>query len=128
MNHRLTAKDRGLIKGAVNRAFARSELHKKVLEAAIVPHSDPDRPRVKKWVRCSCCDKLDAKSYFQVDHIEPKIPLDSALDRMSWDELIDRTWCHESNLQILCLNCHEAKSKGEMQIRRMNKKTLQKAA
>lgn len=128
MNPRLTAKDRGLIKGAINRAFARSELHKQVLQAASIHHIDEDRPRVKNWVKCAVCKRPEAKSYMAVDHIIPKIPLDSALDRMSWDELIDRTWCELSNLQAICPTCHDAKTKAETQIRKINKKHLKLVA
>lgn len=49
----------------------------------------------------------------QVDHIDPIVPTDSALESMSWDTVIDRTWCEEHNLQAICIECHEEKTKQE---------------
>lgn len=122
LNSKITAKERGLIKGALRRIFSRSDLRRSILEARIVPHSDPKRGRVKTWCQCAKCQKLDAKSNFAVDHIEPLIPLDSSLENMSWDSLIDRLWCDPSNLQLLCDECHDAKSKAENKQRREFKK------
>lgn len=121
MNPKLTPKDRGLIKGAIRRAFARSALHQKVIRDAIVQHSDPDRPRVKTWCKCAICGKPEAKSYIVVDHIEPVIPLNSSFEEMSLDEAVDRTWCDEKNLQVVDSTCHSAKSKLESKERKKYK-------
>jgi 5-methylcytosine-specific restriction endonuclease McrA len=49
----------------------------------------------------------------QVDHIDPIVPVDSALEVMSWDTVIDRTWCEENNLQAICTECHDEKTAKE---------------
>lgn len=121
-NPRIRPKERGLIKGAIRRAFSRSELRKEVLEAGIVEHSDPTRPRVKTWVRCNICGKPEAKSNVEVDHILPVIPLDSSLEDMTWDELVDRVWCERIHLQIACHLCHDEKTRQEQKARRQFKK------
>lgn len=52
----------------------------------------------------------------------PLVPLDKALEEMTWDEVVDRTWCDEANLQVLCKPCHKIKSKEENKERRAIKK------
>lgn len=126
MNDRITKKERNLIKGKINSVFSRSELRARVIEASIVIHSDPSRPRVKKWVICNVCKKLEAKSYMEVDHVDPKIPIYSSFEDMSLDIYIDRTWCAENNLQAICPPCHRQKGALEMKERRRIKKESKK--
>lgn len=122
MNNRLTPKDRGLIKGAVRRAFARSELRRSVLQMAKIVHSDASRPRVKTWYKCAGCSKPFAQHQLEVDHVSPVIPTDTSLEEMSWDDLINRTWCDKMNLQVLCETCHYKKSAIEREERKEHKK------
>lgn len=121
-NPRISAKERGLLKGAVRRVFSRSELRREVLAAAKTIHSDPKRPRVKTWYLCVTCRGFFAGFQMNVDHITPIIPLNSALENMSWDAVVDNTWCDASNLQAICLTCHKTKSKIENAERRKFKK------
>lgn len=121
-NPRLTKKDMQLLKGAVRRAFARSELRKTVLEKNSVDHFSEDRPRVTRWGFCSCCGLVVPKYTLQVDHIEPLQPIGTELTDMSMDELVNRAWCDETNLQAICKICHKAKSKAENAERRRIKK------
>jgi len=37
---------------------------------------------------------------------------------MSLDEFINRTWCDISNLQAICIECHNEKTKREKQIKK----------
>ena len=46
-----------------------------------------------------------------VDHISPIVPV-TGFD--SWDGVIDRLFCNEDGLQLLCRSCHEEKCKEEM--------------
>lgn len=121
-NPRITPKERGLLKGAVRRVFSRSELRKKVLDASVASHATMTfRPKVKCWCKCAGCGKLEAKSYMVVDHIDPLIPVNQSMLEMSWDEVIDRTWCVEANLQVLCPDCHDTKTAAERVQRKRNK-------
>lgn len=118
----MNAKERNLLKGAIRRVFARSELRQQVLDYHTIEHSDPQRPRVKKWAWCNLCGEVVPRYTMTVDHIAPLVPLDTTLEHMSWDTLISRAWCDRVNLQGLCPTCHLFKSKVENQIRREFKK------
>lgn len=111
-----------MIKGAIRRVFSRSELRKKVVEASRVDHVDPNRPRVTKWSRCQECQQLVPSYLTEVDHIVPVVPLDSSLELMTWDDLVNRMWCDDKGLATLCKPCHHIKTKAESKIRRDNKK------
>jgi len=43
-----------------------------------------------------------------VDHVEPIV--DPALGFTTWDDYIDRMFCEQSGLQVLCKACHDAKT------------------
>lgn len=116
------AKERGLLKGAIRRVFSRSELRRQALELNSINHSDTTRPRVKKWVFCSYCGEIFPKYLAQVDHYEPLVPVDKALEDMSWDDVINRQWCDIMNLKPSCKDCHKEKTKEENKKRRLNKK------
>ncbi len=53
----------------------------------------------------------------QIDHITPIVPL-TGWD--SWDKLIERLFCKEEDLQVLCKPCHHTKTQKENKIRRNN--------
>jgi 5-methylcytosine-specific restriction endonuclease McrA len=46
-----------------------------------------------------------------VDHIEPIVDPETGF--VSWDEYIERMFCEEDNLQLLCKNCHDKKTADE---------------
>lgn len=48
-----------------------------------------------------------------VDHIEPIVDPDEGF--VSFDQFIDRMFCEEDNLQLLCGECHDKKSLDERQ-------------
>jgi 5-methylcytosine-specific restriction endonuclease McrA len=121
-NPKISKKERNLIKGAIRRVFARSELRQKVIAATIVAHIDLSRPKVKSWCRCKVCYNHIPKSYMEVDHINPVVPYDKALEDMTWDELVNNLWCDENNLQAICSDCHDEKTKKERKIRKESKK------
>lgn len=123
---RLTAKDKGLLKGCFRRVFSRSALRQEALESTRIRHEDINRPRVTKWSYCMECGLIEPSYKMQVDHKEPLVPLHRSLEEMSLDELADRLWCTLENLQPLCLDCHKNKSKAEMKIRRELKKGKKK--
>jgi hypothetical protein len=51
------------------------------------------------------------KNNVYVDHIRPII--DPELGFMSWDDVINRMFCEEEGLQVLCKACHDAKTADE---------------
>lgn len=121
-NTRISAKERGLIKGAIRRVFSRSDLRRKVVDASVVQFTDPSRPRVKKWSVCPLCELFTPKYLMEVDHKNPIIGVDTTLEDMSWDTVIDRVWCEENNLMAICKSCHKEKTKMENKARRAHKK------
>lgn len=125
-NPRITKKERGLLKGACRRVFSRSELRRKVMDAAEIQHSDPSRPRVRKWIRCAVCKKPCPKYLAAADHVDPVIPVTSSFEEMSLDTVVDRLWCPEENLQAICERDHAVKTKEEAKARREHKKRKSK--
>lgn len=125
-NPRLNKKDMQLLKGAIRRVFSRSDLRKKIVDLVEIEHVDLKRPRVKKWAWCAICGEVVPKYTLQVDHIEPLQPIGVYLEEMTTDELVQRAWCVESNLQAICKPCHSIKSKLENSERRRIKKERQK--
>jgi 5-methylcytosine-specific restriction endonuclease McrA len=121
-NPRITAQEWGLIKAAIRRVFSRSDLRRKVVARVRLIHADPERPRVKKWVVCAICEQKVPEYLVQVDHISPVVPLDQSLEEIGIASLVDNIWCEEENLQVLCVDCHNFKSKAENAIRREHKK------
>jgi 5-methylcytosine-specific restriction endonuclease McrA len=116
----VTDKEFGLLKGALRRVFSRSDLRKAALERVLVEHSDPDRPRVKKWGRCQSCSQIHPAYKMDVDHKDPIVPVTRRQTDMTVQELADRIFCDLENLQVLCETCHNAKSKAENAERRKN--------
>lgn len=121
-NPHITAKERNLLKGAVRRVFSRSDIRKKVIEYTIVYYNNTERKRVKTWCKCQKCLAYTPKSYMVVDHIIPIIGITETLEDLSWDTLINRLWCDQSNLMALCDECHTLKTKEENKLRREHRK------
>lgn len=113
----ISAKERGLIKGAIRRVFSRSELRREVVESSRISHYDPERPRVTKWSKCSQCQTPTATYQIEVDHVDPIVPVDRSLEQMSWDEVINRVFCSKDNLTPVCRPCHAIKTKSENKAR-----------
>lgn len=70
-------------------------------------------PRGGAQWRCVKCKKYVGAKQIEKDHIEPIIPLDRKATDMTWDELIERLYCAEENIQLLCKDCHKKKTSAE---------------
>jgi hypothetical protein len=66
----------------------------------------------RRW-DCHQCGKAFPSNEIQVDHIDPIIPLHMHYSKVSFELFYVRCWCSTDNLQVLCLQCHKAKSKLE---------------
>lgn len=115
-------KERNLLKGAIRRVFSRGEARRQSIERHAVDFHDPNRPRVTKWVFCGYCGIIFPKYQAEADHINPIIPVDSTLENMTWDAVVDAVW--EGELMCSCKDCHKSKSKEENKQRREFKKGL----
>ena len=54
-----------------------------------------------------------------VDHIKPII--DPVKGFTTWDDFIENLFCEQDNLQLLCKDCHDAKSNYEKSLRKKGK-------
>ena len=115
--------DKPLIKGALRRLMARSPAVKRVLQKAV--HPTKKGPRGGKQFICAKCKETYGQKDINVDHKRPVIPVSKTLEDMDYNEIVQRIFCKESNLQVLCRDCHKEKTKDERN-RRKRKKDTQK--
>jgi 5-methylcytosine-specific restriction endonuclease McrA len=106
--------------GAIRQLFARSALCKQVRINAVDPNNKG--PRGGKLFICKHCGTSHAQKNTNVDHDVPVIPLNSSAQEMSLDVIVDRMWCDMNNLQVLCKECHDKKTKAEVHIRKLFKR------
>jgi hypothetical protein len=75
--------------------------------------------RLAQHFRCNWC-KIDfPNSEVQVDHIEPVV--DPKEGFTTWDKFISRLYCSKENLQVLCKECHDIKTKKEKEVKKSAK-------
>lgn len=120
-NPRVTAKEQRMIIGALKQIFSRSEYARSIREAA---RSKELGPKGGARYICESCKGLFAISDINVDHRQPVISIDSTGTERTIDELINNLWCDSSNLQILCIACHKAKTKQEKKQRAQYRREL----
>ena len=65
---------------------------------------------------CASCKHEYPAKLVQCDHINPVVPPETGFT--TWDDFIERLFCDKSNLQILCVDCHKAKTKLELSLRK----------
>ena len=74
--------------------------------------------RNRVFYRCEKCLEEFNSANIQVDHIEPVIPFNIPGRHLPLYIIVQRLFCDDSNLQILCKEHHKEKSKEENAIRR----------
>lgn len=88
-------------------------------EAKTVKKINEKTKRLAQHYRCASCQGEFPSSDVQVDHIIPVIcPTEGFID---WNTYIDRLFCDKSNLQVLCTDCHDAKTATERTIKNENR-------
>lgn len=70
--------------------------------------------RIAQHYQCAKCKCEFTSKDVEVDHIKPVI--DPKKGFKSWDEYINRLFCTEDNLQVLCKPCHKIKTNKEKEI------------
>lgn len=66
--------------------------------------------RQKFEYQCNICKKWFADKNINVDHIHPAGSLNCANDLPGF---VERLFCEVDNLQVLCIQCHDTKSKDD---------------
>jgi hypothetical protein len=99
-----------MIKSAFRRLFPRSGLYVSVLNDAI---SEKKGVRGGKQIICCECGESYGTNKVNVDHKEPVVPIGKTINDLTVQECFDRIWCDKSNLQVLCNDCHDVKTKEE---------------
>lgn len=70
--------------------------------------------RIAQHHMCAACKNEFTSKDVEVDHIKPVI--DPKKGFKSWDDYINRLFCTEENLQVLCKPCHRIKTTKEKEI------------
>lgn len=66
--------------------------------------------RQKFEYKCASCNNWFPEKQINVDHIKPAGSLNCAQDLPGF---VERLFCEQDNLQVLCEKCHDAKTKLE---------------
>ena len=80
--------------------------------------TDEKGPKGGARYKCAACGDSFGSREVQVDHVDPIVPIGTASKDMSWDSIVERTFCSEDNLQVVCASCHKEKSKQENEQRK----------
>jgi len=79
------------------------------MDKAKHPYTGKDKRT--KWVyKCNGCKGLFKSTEVQVDHIKPAGTLKDYSDLPAF---VQNLFCEEDNLQVLCKECHDTKTKEE---------------
>lgn len=73
------------------------------------PYKGPNK-RQKFEYECASCGKWFPEKQINVDHIVPAGSLNCAADLPGF---VERLFCEQDNLQVLCEKCHDKKTKLE---------------
>lgn len=77
--------------------------------------------RIAQHYKCAdCLNDFPAKNV-QVDHIVPIIGPGGFKD---WNDYVEKIYCQKENLQVLCLTCHDRKTKLEREQASLFKRLL----
>jgi 5-methylcytosine-specific restriction endonuclease McrA len=71
--------------------------------------------RQKYEYQCKKCKKWHPEKQINVDHVKPAGSLNCAEDLPGF---VERLFCEQDNLQILCVSCHDKKTLKEKQAKK----------
>jgi 5-methylcytosine-specific restriction endonuclease McrA len=106
---------RAFITSVLRSGFRRWPPKYKALNAACVGVlKNKKTKRDGKHYTCALCSKVHPSSNVQVDHILPVVAPEG-FD--TWGTYIERLFCEQDNLQVVCKPCHKKKSASERKAR-----------
>lgn len=94
------------IRSALRRAYSRYPVKFQVLQAS---RRKPKGGKRFEY-QCKACRKWFPNSQVEVDHIEPAGKLSDYSDLPGF---VERLFCEEDNLQVVCKGCHAIKTAEE---------------
>lgn len=106
--------EQAVVISALRRVFRRYPPYKDCLEAAKKEYfiqSKHGKSLRRVHFQCAHCKKMVVNKQKVVDHVDPVVSLKSGF--VDFNTYVKRLFCSIDNLQVLCLNCHKAKSKAE---------------
>lgn len=110
------ARYNSFVKGGLRAISQRWPPKYRVLSKAFTGHhTNPASGRIAKFYRCAACQGEFTAKNVEVNHIIPVVPV-TGFD--SWDNVIDRLFCEEDGLEVVCKDCHKSISKKENKERR----------
>jgi 5-methylcytosine-specific restriction endonuclease McrA len=107
----------------IQKVFTRSPVYRFVMNKA---KSESVGPKGGMRWDCTLCKKVCAANEFQVDHLDPVIPINRHYLSLTIEEFYERVNTSDENLRVLCKTCHKEKSWLENKRRREFKKCTQK--
>lgn len=105
------------------RSFIRSQLRQGTRKWAPITETLKQARVSRGLYLCASCQQEVTPTYREgrkkvnnvfVDHIRPITNPETGFT--TWDELINNMFCEMDNLQVLCKECHDAKTKQEKEI------------
>lgn len=107
------------VKGGLRSASQRWPPKYRVLQQACTGQKiNPESGRLAKHYLCASCSGEFPAKRVEVNHKIPVIPV-SGFD--SWDGVIDRLFCEDSGLEVVCKACHRSITKEENESRKAHK-------
>lgn len=100
------------IRSALRKAWAKYPVRFQVLQAARRPFTGTDK-RTKWEYKCNSCKNYFKAKEVQVDHIKSAGTLK---EYKHLPTFVSRLFCEADNLQVLCKDCHDVKTKEEKNV------------
>ncbi len=110
------------IKSGLRRMSMRWGVKSDVKKAARLPTKRRNKKgRLVFFSNCNLCGSTFPDSLGAVDHIDPVVPVTGFTN---WDDVIQRLFCEADGLQVVCPDCHKAKTEEEKNERKRIKQLL----
>lgn len=106
---------RSFIKGGLRSVSVRWPPRYKCLDDAKVgKRINKSSGRLAEHYKCAKCLDIFPAKEVEVNHIVPVVPLTGFT---TWDETVERLFCEQSGLEVVCKPCHKSITKQENQER-----------